>query len=387
MTTPRDSGPLMRLERADFGSLIGALRNKGYTVLGPTEQSGAIVLDELRSVEDLPIGRTDRQTNGSYRLEQASSGSCFGYAAGPHSWKRYLFPPRLTLVHSHRSNGSLEFSAADREEPPLLAFLGVRPCDVHALKIHDRVFLSDRYGDASYEARRKRTFIIAVNCTQPSGTCFCVSMNTGPSAGSGFDLALTEVINGSEHFFLLQTGTPEGDAIAGLLNTRPATGAEQQQSRELLERAASSMGRSLNTEGLPELLSENLTHRRWDNIGRRCLACSNCTMVCPTCFCSTVIDSSDLPGDEADRTRVWDSCFTAEFSYLHGGSVRPSIKGRFRQWMTHKLSTWVDQFGTLGCVGCGRCITWCPVGIDITEEARIIREQLSAESPVSTKGN
>jgi len=377
----------MRLESAEFGSLIGALRNKGYTVLGPTEQSGAIVLDELRSVEDLPIGRVDRQTNGSYRLEPASTGSYFGYAVGPHSWKRYLFPSQVTLVHSHRSNGSLEFASADHEEPPLLAFLGVRPCEVHALQIHDRVFLGDRYGDASYEARRKRAFIIAVNCTQPSGTCFCASMKTGPSIGSGFDLALTEVVTGSGHYFLLQAGTPEGDAIAGLLSTRPATEAEQLQGRELLEQAASSMGRVLNTDGLPELLSENLTHRQWDDIGRRCLACSNCTMVCPTCFCSTVIDSSDLPGNAADRTRVWDSCFTAEFSYLHGGSVRPSIKGRFRQWMTHKLSTWMDQFGSFGCVGCGRCITWCPVGIDITEEARIIREHLSAETPVSTKGN
>ena len=387
MTTPRDSGPLMRLEGADLGSLIGALRNKGYTVLGPTEQSGAIVLDELRSVGDLPIGRVDRQTNGSYRLEQASADSYFGYAVGPHSWKRYLFPARVTLMHSRRNNGSLEFAPADHEEPPLLAFLGVRPCEVHALQIHDRVFLGDRYGDASYETRRKRVCIIAVNCTQPSGTCFCASMKTGPSVESGFDLALTEVLAGSDHFFLLQSGTPEGDAIAGLLNTRPATGAEQEQGRELLEQAASSMGRFLDTQRLPQLLAENLAHRQWDDIGRRCLACSNCTMVCPTCFCSTVIDSSDLPGNEADRTRVWDSCFTAEFSYLHGGSVRPSIKGRFRQWMTHKLSTWVDQFGTVGCVGCGRCITWCPVGIDITEEARIIRERLSTETPVSTRGN
>jgi Fe-S oxidoreductase len=97
-------------------------------------------------------------------------------------------------------------------------------------------------------------------------------------------------------------------------------------------------------------------------------------MVCPTCFCTTVEDVSDVTGDHAERWRRWDSCFTLGFSYIHGGSIRNSGKARYRQWMTHKLASWIDQFGTSGCVGCGRCITWCPVGIDITEEARAIRD-------------
>jgi Fe-S-cluster-containing hydrogenase component 2 len=133
------------------------------------------------------------------------------------------------------------------------------------------------------------------------------------------------------------------------------------------------MGRSMDTTDIKELLYRNYDHPRWRNVASRCLTCANCTMVCPTCFCTTVEDVTDLTGNQAERWRKWDSCFTVDFSYIHGGSVRASPESRYRQWMTHKLATWIDQFGTSGCVGCGRCITWCPVAIDITEEVRAIR--------------
>ena len=109
-------------------------------------------------------------------------------------------------------------------------------------------------------------------------------------------------------------------------------------------------------------------------MAERCLTCGNCTLVCPTCFCTNVEDVGDLTGDHAERWRVWDTCFSVDYSYIHGGSVRPSGRARYRQWLTHKLATWHDQFDSSGCVGCGRCITWCPVGIDITQEVAAIRE-------------
>jgi formate hydrogenlyase subunit 6/NADH:ubiquinone oxidoreductase subunit I len=146
---------------------------------------------------------------------------------------------------------------------------------------------------------------------------------------------------------------------------------------------ASRQIRHLDTAGLRDLLYENFEHPRWDNVAARCLSCANCTMVCPTCFCTTVEDVSDISGNHAERWRRWDSCFTQSFSYIHGGSVRTSAKSRYRQWMTHKLASWTDQFGTSGCVGCGRCITWCPVGIDITEEVRAIRESIVHPTPAS----
>ena len=133
----------------------------------------------------------------------------------------------------------------------------------------------------------------------------------------------------------------------------------------------------METDGIKELLYGNPEHSQWDNVASRCLACANCTMVCPTCFCSTVDDGTSLDLREAWRDRRWDSCFTLEHSHMHSGPVRSSTKSRYRQWMTHKLASWIDQFGTSGCVGCGRCITWCPVGIDITEEVSAIRSSPS----------
>jgi ferredoxin len=146
------------------------------------------------------------------------------------------------------------------------------------------------------------------------------------------------------------------------------------QAAAVVARTAASMGRTMEAGGVKDLLLRNLQHPRWEDVAERCLTCGNCTMVCPTCFCTAMEDASDVSGQTASRSRRWDSCFTTDFSYIHGGSVRTSAKSRYRQWMTHKLATWFDQFGTSGCVGCGRCITWCPVGIDITEEVRAIRD-------------
>ncbi len=173
---------------------------------------------------------------------------------------------------------------------------------------------------------------------------------------------------------MVRVGSERGaEVLAELQISRPATD-EIQTSRRLRWTRCSppADSRGIDTNGIKDLLYQNFEHPRWDNVAQRCLTCANCTMVCPTCFCTTVEDVSDVTGDHAERWRRWDSCFTQSFSYIHGGSVRTSAKARYRQWMTHKLASWIDQFGTSGCVGCGRCITWCPVGIDITEEVRAI---------------
>ena len=227
-------------------------------------------------------------------------------------------------------------------------------------------------------------FFLAVNCGKAGGTCFCASMGTGPKAQSGFDLALTEVLEGNRHFFVVEVGSEKGSEVLVDVPTKAASPGELESAAQLIAAAEGSMGRKMDNKGIKELLYANLEHPRWDNVARRCLTCSNCTMVCPTCFCTTTEDTTNLTGTEAERWRRWDSCFTLDFSYVYGGSVRATPRARYRQWMTHKLATWYDQFGSSGCVGCGRCITWCPVGIDITEEARAIRE--TGSIPSATKG-
>ncbi|MGO9983921.1 MAG: 4Fe-4S dicluster domain-containing protein [Rhodomicrobium sp.] len=352
-------------------TLIGALTNEGYTLLGPTVRDGAIVYDEIARLEDLPAGWTDRQDAATYTLERREDNALFGYAVGPQSWKRILHPPAQTLWSAQKTAEGFEITPAV-ETSRKYAFLGVRPCELSAIAIQDRVFCGGPYRDQAYAGRRQNAFIIAVNCGTPGGSCFCTSMQTGPKASSGFDLALTELLEGGAHEFLVETGSEAGAGLLAKLLHNPATPEQIALAEAVLSNAVAHMGRSLNTEGLKERLQSNLNHPRWDETAERCLACGNCTMVCPTCFCTTVEDRSDLTGTHAERVRKWDSCFSLDFSYIHGGSVRSATSSRYRQWMTHKLANWFDQFGTSGCVGCGRCITWCPVGIDITEEAAAV---------------
>jgi sulfhydrogenase subunit beta (sulfur reductase) len=358
--------------RDSIGALIDALRGRGFKVIGPTLKSQAIVYDELHSDADLPAGWTDSQEGGTYRVSRRGDGALFAHNAGPNSWKSLLFPPTITLWKGRRGDdGGLEVEAA--EEPPRYAFIGVRSCDLHAIAIQDRVFMGDRYVDHDYEARRRDNFIVAVNCGKAGGTCFCVSMGTGPKAESGFDLSLTELIEDGDHRFLVEVGSDRGAEVLEELSRRDASADDERAAREVIEATSASMGRTLDTDDIKGLLYGNLEHPRWDEVSQRCLTCGNCTLVCPTCFCSTVEDVTDLTGAETERTRRWDSCFTFDHSYIHGGSVHDTGRARYRQWMTHKLASWIDQFGSSGCVGCGRCITWCPVAIDITEETAAIR--------------
>jgi ferredoxin len=351
--------------------LVRALTERGFRVLGPTVRDGAIVYEELSSATELPIGWTDEQEPGRYRLHPRDDDARFGYAVGPHSWKQFLLPPKIRLWRAARRDNGIEFSEPEHDDRPF-AFIGVRACELHGIAVQDRVLLEGPYVDTDYEARRADAFLVAVNCFEPAGTCFCVSMGTGPKADAGYDLALTEILDG-EHRFLVEVGSERGADVVRELPRRAARNADVAAADAAVAGAAERMGRDLDTTDLRDLLARNLEHPRWDEVAERCLTCGNCTMVCPTCFCTSVEDVTDLAGEHAERVRLWDSCYSVDHSYIHGGAVRPSGRSRYRQWLTHKFGTWHDQFGTSGCIGCGRCITWCPVGIDVTEELAAIR--------------
>jgi sulfhydrogenase subunit beta (sulfur reductase) len=378
---PSPVGDSFVVEREHLEQLLQALVSRGYEVVGPTLREGAIVYDHLTSTEDLPAGWTDEQSGGTYRLQRRQDQSLFGYAVGPHSWKKFLFPPLQRLWQAARNGKGLRILPAEEPATPNYAFFGVRACELSAIAIQDKVYLEGQFVDPGYKARSENLFVVAVNCAQAGGTCFCASMNTGPKAASGFDLALTELLQNGRHCFLVEVGSLLGAEVLAAVPHQPATDADQQQAARLLDHTTHHMGRQLDTLGIKELLYRNYEHPRWDDVAERCLTCANCTIVCPTCFCTTVEDVTDLTGEHAERWRRWDSCFTVDFSYIHGGSVRASPRSRYRQWMTHKLATWIDQFGVSGCVGCGRCITWCPVGIDITVEADAIRASDSIKAP------
>jgi sulfhydrogenase subunit beta (sulfur reductase) len=360
------------LDRSDFAQLFAALQERGYTTVGPTLRDGAIVCDELAGLDDLPEGWTEEQEKGTYRLRRRDDPALFGYTVGPHSWKRFLNPPVLRLWQAEQNGSGFKIFA---EEQPSVkyALIGVRACDLQALHFQDRVYLAGPHVDPGYRQRRDGAFIVAVNCSQAGGTCFCSSMGSGPKVGPGYDLALTEVLDPERHYFVVEVGSEQGAAVLADLPHRLATETEQARASAIVSETARHMGRTLDTNGLKELLYRNFEHPHWEAVAEHCLTCGNCTQVCPTCFCYTVEDSTDLTGQHAERWRKADSCFTTAFSFISSGSIRASAKARYRQWLIHKLATSNDQFGLNGCVGCGRCITWCPVGIDITAEAAALR--------------
>ncbi|MGZ8995558.1 MAG: 4Fe-4S dicluster domain-containing protein [Rhodospirillales bacterium] len=356
--------------------MIAKLAAGGYTVIGPRLEAGAITLGPIGGAGELPVGVIDAQAPGHYRTTVAEGTETFASAAPAMPWKRFLYPPQESLFHARRAGNDFAVAAGPDEDEPPLALFAIRPCDLAAIAVLDAVLVSEeRVTDERYLARRERTFIVAADCARTGDTCFCASMGTGPRAAGGFDLILSEIPAGpaggsgaGPARMLVAAGSEQGAALLAELDLVPAAAADCAAAEEATARAAAAMKRTMPAD-IAAILARNLEAPTWEGIAERCLGCANCTMVCPTCFCASVEDTTDLDGTVAERRRVWDSCFTLEHSYIHGGGIRTSGAARYRQWMCHKLSFWHGQFGMSGCVGCGRCITWCPVGIDITEEA------------------
>jgi sulfhydrogenase subunit beta (sulfur reductase) len=366
-----DVGVTVALAKSSFDDLLEKLRQMGYQTMGPRIVDTAIGYGEIKGLEDLPRGYTTKQDAGHYQLVYTGHSRYFDVTPGAQSWKQFFFPPRSVLFSTKRNNGSWVIEQ-DTTPPPAYALIGVRPCELAAILVQDRVFLREEWSDPIYRTRRQNAFILAVNCLHPCGTCFCASMGTGPESESGYDLSMTEL----EDVFLVKIGSEAGRMALASLPLQPASAFLLQAASKGLDDARRHMGRQLpNPQELPDLLLNNLEHPRWNVVAARCLSCTNCNQVCPTCFCWDSFEQPDLSGTSSQRVRVWDSCFNPDYSYVVGGNTRANTRARYRQWLTHKLASWQKQFDVLGCVGCGRCITWCPAGIDITEEVAAIREE------------
>jgi len=356
------------MPRDHLQALIHELKKLGYQCIGPQVQDGAIVYNNLENCSQLPQGISEQQAPGSYKLTISSGTRYFAWANGPQAIKPYVFSPKENLWRSERDDtGKLRFIDLAPEAKPV-AIIGVRACDIAGLYIQDKHFLHDDKKDSYYLTRRQKLFLVAVNCTHPADTCFCVSTDDGPHASYGYDIVLSELDDG----FLVHGLSEKGVTIVKKLTSTPATAEQLQSDKQQLENAAHQQKRRLPSKNLKQILFDNLEHPRWEDVARRCLACGNCTSVCPTCFCHAEDDAPALDGKSSNYYRQWDSCFTEGHSYIHGITIRATTAQRYRQWLTHKLGSWHDQYGRSGCVGCGRCITWCPAEIDITEETAAI---------------
>ena len=356
------------LPRSQLQVLLDTLRDAGYRCVGPQVRDGAIVFDSIGTVDSLPQGVTEEQGPGFYRIKATTGERCFSWANGPQALKPFLFAAEEKLWTVARDADNHMYFTPVVPEGEHIAIIGVRGCDLAALRLQDQHFLQGEYLDPYYAARRKGLFLVAVNCSHPAHTCFCVSTGDGPKANDGYDLVLSELDDG----FIVEYGSERGRFMHERLNTLAVSAEQQHIADEELIQAAERQQRRMPSTDVRDVLFANLEHPRWEEVAERCLSCGNCTSVCPTCFCHAEIERPALDGEYSEHSRQWDSCFTQGHSYTHGMTIRADTRLRYRQWMTHKLGSWHEQYGRSGCVGCGRCITWCPVGIDITEEVAAI---------------
>jgi len=358
------------LPRESLQLLIDAVISNGYDCIGPQVRDGAIIYDQLNSVTQLPRGITDSQSPGHYTLNSNDSLKYFNWANGPQAIKPLLFTAREKLWQSEQSDdGQLTFTATEPTHKPI-AILGVRACDIAAMKIQDQHFLQQAFVDPYYKVRRENLLTIAVNCAHPADTCFCHSTGDGPFVDDGADIVLTELDAG----YLINPQSTRGEALLTQLTLEYKTVAQSDE-YETIKTNASIQKRRLPELDIKTQLMSELNNDAWHAIATKCLSCGNCTSVCPTCFCHSENDVAELNGHSSSHYREWDSCFTQGHSQIHGIIIRSEIGQRYRQWLTHKFSTWHEQYGRSGCVGCGRCIAWCPVEIDVIESITQVVER------------
>ena len=324
----------VKMKRENLDDFLHAIQSFG-TIWGPVKHGNAFTLDKVEDYSRLDL--TALRTKIPF--------------------KKLLFPPKFSMFSFDR-----EGIKPMLDDLPKRVIFGLHPCDIHGLLILDD-FFSSHYPDPYYIERRKRTAIIGLTCI-PDEKCFCKTTNTH-YAESGFDLILTDL----EEFFIIWVGSSLGD---DMIRECPELMEDKIRHNDLemyvkwRQHRDSSFKLKLDFTGMPSIMELYWDDSLWEELGEKCLSCGSCTIVCPTCPCFNVIDEIELDGIEGHRFRRWDSCMFQEYSMVAGGhNFRESRAARLKLRFTHKLQAFVGKFGEPACVGCGRCIDTCPVGIDV----------------------
>lgn len=307
-----------------------------YQVYAPVEQDGCITFQ--------PIGSGDQ--------------AVLDYANSRVPPKEVLFPRSEKLFCYRCEEGGVELAEQIDEKKKVI--VGIRPCDAKSFLLLDNVFGGDKYKDPYYLTRRKNTVLVGLGCNQPAATCFCTSLGGGPFSTEGLDLLLVDI--GDR--YLVEVLTERGKELLSGMDLPAADEKAREAARAVKEEAR--LSSRVELEGLKPRLDVNFYDPVWDLIHERCLGCAACTYSCPTCHCFDIVD--EAAGYEGCRVRNWDACMFPLFT-LHGSghNPRPTGKERFRQRIMHKFKYFVDNYGAVACVGCGRCILNCPANIDVRQ--------------------
>ena len=282
--------------------------------------------------------------------------------------KKLLMPPKFTTL-----NFSSKGYEKPEEEIPSKVVFGVHSCGVHAFNILDKFYTTD-YIDADYKIRREKLIIVATSCL-PDEYCFCNKTVTS-IVQEGFDLALIDL----EDYYLVWIGTSIGDDIVrvgqriGIFNENVPKDVTEKYSKYRKDKREA-FTNDIDLEGITDLMELSHDADFWKELGDKCLACGQCTMVCPTCTCYNIIEDNALNEDAGTRERYWDSCMFKDFSLTAGDhNFRAAKSERLKLWYTHKLKAFIGHFGSPSCVGCGRCIVTCPVDINVRTVAEKLKK-------------
>ncbi len=349
----------------ELKTLFDQIKSRDYNIIGPKLENSAVRLKNLSDFAEIPYGFGDEQAPGRYRV--AENGGAF--RNGPDSPKMLLYPPEL-LLFTVKPDLDIEYPSYEFKRT---ALFGIKPCDLAAIKIMDDV--QGTLGDQYYTRMREKLLLVVENCTEPGETCFCSTMGTGPFATRGFDISYTRL---EEDLVLFQPGSDLGVELLSELSLEPASDEVVDRFRAVMTEASKKARAEFSLENLPEILEIGVEAETYRKIAEKCLGCANCNMVCPTCFCFDIVDEPELDGS-AKRIRIWDGCHSYSYGQVAGGHFRKSLHARYRHWVLHKFVYWIRQFGAFGCVGCGRCITWCPAGIDIRQVIKDVLKEVEVK--------
>jgi len=267
--------------------------------------------------------------------------------------KAFFLPQSETLLTYNRRLNQLETPTL--QVSPRIIF-GIRPCDAHAIPLLDTVFATQENPDPYWQARREQTVLIGLGCNLPATTCFCTSVESGPFAQAGLDALLTDL----GEAYLVETFTERSEVL--FTNLLPAEPSDKEKALTIQQQAKAMLEPVFTTDGLKEHLDQIFDSKLWGEFAQSCLGCGICTFLCPTCFCFDIVDEAQRD----ERVRNWDTCMFRVYSLeASGHNPRPTRAERTRQRLMHKFSYWLEYAHQLGCTGCGRCVRYCPVGLDI----------------------
>ena len=321
------------MDKSRLPDLVRGLATE-FEVVGPVAKGDAFVFGEIEDPSDL-------------RLDYSTT------ILPP---KKYFVPPADELMRFRAASN--EAVSGEVHAHPRVLF-GLHPCDINALMLMDNVFLGE-YEDPYYKARRESTLLVGVNCT-PQDECFCNAWGTD-EVHWGFDIFLSDL---GDRYFVSVSSVKGADLLDRYVETRETTAADTSDFQKVTRRFKKSFeGEAVDTAQLPLLLDAKFNDPIWDELGKACLSCGACSMVCPTCYCFDVKDRLDADGQGGARVRVWDSCQFAEFAEVaHGHNFRASSSSRIKYRYYHKQWGYLSKFERVLCVGCGRCQRACKAGI------------------------